>query len=185
MPTGQLPVTAHLNLGHEVKQISYQVGLCRAVQPGWQEWHDAWQPGMPRDVVFTIPEGAIEGAPLIVEAGFGIMARRLLGGSRTGGTHHSAPRSGLAWQDDQLVDGLRRCLSGRFGMPPTLEALCSVTPMKPLDWLAHPRSPKRVRGNGPPEMGHLNGRLEVRAVSLDFWGYHLKLMCNSGRLQWH
>ena len=27
LPTGQLPVTAHLNLGHEVKQISYQVGL--------------------------------------------------------------------------------------------------------------------------------------------------------------
>lgn len=34
-----------------------------------QEWHDAWRPGMPRDVVFTIPEGAVEGAPLIVEVG--------------------------------------------------------------------------------------------------------------------
>lgn len=34
-----------------------------------QEWHDAWRPGMPRDVVFTIPDGAVEGAPLIVEAG--------------------------------------------------------------------------------------------------------------------
>ncbi|CAK9049271.1 unnamed protein product [Durusdinium trenchii] len=61
LPTGQIPVTAHLNVGHEVKQISYQ------------EWHDAWRPGLPRDVVFTIPEGAIEGAPLIVEVEAGIV----------------------------------------------------------------------------------------------------------------
>ena len=27
LPTGQIPVTAHLNVGHEVKQISYQ-DLC-------------------------------------------------------------------------------------------------------------------------------------------------------------
>ena len=42
-----------------------------------QEWHNAWQPGLPRDVVFTIPEGAVEGAALIVEARLGLGMLRL------------------------------------------------------------------------------------------------------------
>ena len=50
----------------------YKSYILNHIQPqeltiNFQEWHEAWRPGMPRDVVFTIPEGAVEGAPLIVE----------------------------------------------------------------------------------------------------------------------
>lgn len=60
--SGQIPVYASLHaVGNEVKQISYT------------EWHNSWQPGLPRDVVFTIPDGAVEGAALVVEVEPGVV----------------------------------------------------------------------------------------------------------------
>eukprot|EP00913_Durusdinium_trenchii_P035426 g33152.t1 len=60
--------------GVQIATTSFaQPSLQPVLMQGALEWHDAWRPGLPRDVVFTIPEGAIEGAPLIVEVEAGIV----------------------------------------------------------------------------------------------------------------
>ena len=72
-----------------------------------EEWHQAWRPGLPRDVVFTIPEGAQEGAPLIVEArvcGGGVVQLQ----NKSKGTVKETGKRTLSY----LLSGLKPCFFG-------------------------------------------------------------------------